>query len=414
MLEYYFKSQTRIRQLRCGPVAPYLDGLAARLYQQGYGYNHAHNILGLAGDFSRYLSLTGIDDVLKITEDIARRFSVEFASHNDYERTGNMLTHLTNHMHDIGALPAKEQKHSDDDPYVDIISRYESYLSDVQGILTKTKQHTRFARRFLDFHVTRWNSLDLGYVDGSQVLDYISDWADYRQSRNWAHSLTGCTRSFLQFLRWEGILKQDIQYVIPSIFRYHLDTVPRHLPWHQVRALVDSIETLSPQGMREKAIVLLLATLGLRCKDVRDIQLDHIAWRKGELHLPKTKSMRARVLPLTQEVGDALADYIVNGRPSSDSQFVFLTHNAPIAPMSSVGISSIVSRNIKRLGISAPHKGAHTLRHSLAAKMVNEATPIKDIADMLGHVSIDTTAIYAKVDTTHLAQVALPFPGGAK
>ncbi|MEN6358300.1 MAG: tyrosine-type recombinase/integrase [Armatimonadota bacterium] len=414
MLEYYFKSPIRIRQLRCGPIAPYLDGLAARLHQRGYCYGQAHTILGLAGDFSRYLSLIGIGDVHKITEDLAHRFSGDFASHGDYEKTGNMLTHLLNHLRDEGIVPVLEQESSADDPFTDIISRYEDYLANVRGVVVKTRIYSRSARRFLDFHLRRHGCLDLRKVDGPQILDYIAYWANVSQSRTWGQMLTTCTRSFLRFLRWESIVEQDLDRVVPSIFRYRLDTIPKHLPWQQVRALIDGMETLSPRGRRDKAILLLLATLGLRCMDVRDLQLDNIIWRKSEIHLPKTKSMRARVLPLTQEVGDALTDYVIHGRPAHNSRYVFLTHNAPIVPISCEAVTAIVSRNIKRAGIPAPHYGAHMLRHSLAAKMVNESRPIKEIADMLGHVSIDTTAIYAKVDTTHLATVALPFPGGAR
>jgi len=268
-----------------------------------------------------------------------------------------------------------------------------------------------YAVRFVQHcHAQHAGPTGLQQLDGAAVVNYIAAWADYTPSRNWGRTLCTCTRSFLRFLRWDGVITQDLAAVVPPICRYQLSTVPKHLAWEQVREVIDSVNTLSPVGMRDKAILLLVATLGLRNRDVRDLCFAHIDWRKGEFHLPKTKSQRARVLPITQEVGDAVADYVLHGRPAVDVPQVFLGHNAPIAPLSEGGLSAIVRRHLKRLGIVAPHFGTHLLRHSLATKLVNEATPIKDIADMLGHVSMDTTAIYTKVDTVHLAEVALPFP----
>ena len=126
--------------------------------------------------------------------------------------------------------------------------------------------------------------------------------------------------------------------------------------------------------------------------------------------------MRARVLPLSQELGEVIVDYITCGRPNHPAQFIFIRHKAPAGPFtSSTAITNIVQRYVTRLGIPtwAGHRGSHLLRHSLATKMINSGSSLKDVADMLGHLHIDTTAIYAKVDTVHLVDVALPLPGGA-
>jgi site-specific recombinase XerD len=175
------------------------------------------------------------------------------------------------------------------------------------------------------------------------------------------------------------------------------------------------VDTSHPVGLRDKAILLLLATLGLRGHEVRALELRDIAWRAGEIRLPRTKTRRERLLPLLHEVGAALADYLLHGRPSLAVPQVFLRHLAPPGPLTSASsIAWIVRRNLHRAGIAVTRGGAHMLRHSLASKMVNAGVPIESVADVLGHASIDTTAIYTKVDTTTLAAVALPFPGGAR
>ena len=129
--------------------------------------------------------------------------------------------------------------------------------------------------------------------------------------------------------------------------------------------------------------------------------------------MKKTKTRRERVLPLPGAVGAAIADYLLRGRPRISFPQVFLRHKAPLGPLTSThGIGNIIGKHLLRAGIPSSCRGAHLLRHSLATRMVNQAVPIKQIADMLGHTSIDTTAIYTKVDTTNLKAVALPFPGG--
>jgi site-specific recombinase XerD len=222
------------------------------------------------------------------------------------------------------------------------------------------------------------------------------------------------SRGFLRFLHAEGLLAQDLARVVPRTTRRRLDQLPRHLPWEQVEQLIASVDLTHPSGRRDRAVLLLIATLGLRNKEVRCLTFKDVRWREGAIHLPWTKAARARILPLPKEVGEALADYVLHERPALAVPELFLRHKAPPGPLTTSGaVAGIVRRQLARAGITSAHRGAHLLRHSLATRLVNVGVPIKEIADVLGHVSINTTAIYTKVDTTHLAAVALPFPEGA-
>ncbi len=143
-----------------------------------------------------------------------------------------------------------------------------------------------------------------------------------------------------------------------------------------------------------------------------ELELGDIHWRASEIRLAETKNRRERALPLPQEVGAAIAEYLLHGRPQIEVPQVFMRHRAPQGPITtSGGIVGIMRKHLLRAGIDAPSHGAHLLRHSLATRLVNEGVPIKQIADVLGHASIDTTAIYTKVDVRSLSSVALPFPG---
>jgi site-specific recombinase XerD len=266
----------------------------------------------------------------------------------------------------------------------------------------------------LEWYAKRHGKRELALISGVDVLDFILGSADLHPSGAWRRNLCSLTRSFLRYLRWEGLIDLDLDRAVPTVPHWRLQSIPRHLPWDQVRALIDSVDTSTPWGLRDKAILLCAATLGLRNQEVRTLRLSDIRWQAGEIRLHETKSRREIALPLLPEVGAAVAEYVQHGRGCLSLPQVFLTHRAPRGAItSSSGVAYIVRKHLERAGIPAPGYGAHVLRHSLATRMVNQGVPIKEIADLLGHASIDTTAIYTKVDTEGLGAVALPFPDSA-
>jgi site-specific recombinase XerD len=191
--------------------------------------------------------------------------------------------------------------------------------------------------------------------------------------------------------------------------------VPPRLAWEDVRRVIDAIDVTAPSGIRDRALLLLLATTGLRNKELRSLELQDIRWRAAEVLVRRTKARRDRIVPLLQEAGAALAEYVLHARPRINSQRVFLSYVPPVGPFRSSGaISRIVRSRLERSGIEVSRiAGAHLVRHSLATQLVRQRRPINEVADLLGHRSIDTTAIYVKVALPQLADVALPFPGGA-
>jgi integrase len=168
-------------------------------------------------------------------------------------------------------------------------------------------------------------------------------------------------------------------------------------------------------GLRNHAILLLLARLGLRAQEVVQLQLEDIAWAEGRLVIRATKSHRVRQLPLAHDVGNALATYLQHGRPVSTSRAMFLHHRAPFGPFqSSSTIAKIVRLALQQAELHTRASGAHALRHTAASRMVRQGVSFKTVADILGHQSLQTTTIYAKLDLPGLAAVALPWPGGAR
>ena len=168
-------------------------------------------------------------------------------------------------------------------------------------------------------------------------------------------------------------------------------------------------------SLRERAVITLLAHLGLRAGEVIRLKLDDIDWLEGRLIIRSGKNHRERSLPLSQEVGDALVSYLRHARPATLHRELFLRWRPPFNPLrSSVTITTLVAKALKRAGVSVQRPGAHVLRHTLATQMACQGAAFKEIADILGHLSLASTGVYAKLDLEALSKVAMPWSGGAQ
>lgn len=415
MLEVFFESPSRLRQLRRGPLGPYMDRFAAWLRQEGYTRTSGHYILSLAGKLSLFARAVGVTEASHIDPEFVERFlRDELIDADAIARAKNPMWHVLEHLRREGLIPAVPPTPERADPYADLLGAYDRQLRDVRGLQASTREgYLREARKLLVWYEEHRAGRALSDLSREDVLSFVASALEGRLSPKSHQRVCSATRIFLRHLGGDGIVALDLDRVVPRSRRWRQSSVPRHLPWQKVRALVDSVDTTHPLGMRDKAILLLLAVLGLRSSEILSLELRHLAWRSGEIRIPRTKSCMERVLPMPQEVGAALADYVLHGRPPIDVQQVFLRHKAPMGPLTShPAVGAIVRFHLRRVGIDAPSRGPHMLRHSMATRMVNTGTPIKIIADMLGHKSIDTTAIYSKVDIVRLALAAMPFPAG--
>ena len=226
-----------------------------------------------------------------------------------------------------------------------------------------------------------------------------------------ARAMTAALRAYLRFLVARGACQPWLDQAVPTIPQWRLSTMPRYLPKADIERLIASCDLTKPHGVRDRAILLLVARLGLRAGDIADMRLDDIAWAHGTLRV-RGKSRQETDLPLPQDAGDALHDYLERIRPAVDDELVFLRSVAPFRPLNHRStVSSIVRSAIRRAGIpDPPSSGAHLLRHSAATSMLREGATLEAIGAVLRHSSPDTTAHYAKVDLAMLRQVVQPWP----
>lgn len=219
-------------------------------------------------------------------------------------------------------------------------------------------------------------------------------------------------RSFFGFLRQRGDITSDLAGAIPTVANWRLTGLPLSLAPEQVEALLASCDQHTAIGQRDYAILLLLARLGLRAGEVVALTLDDIDWDTGTLTV-RGKGGRQERLPLPQDVGEAMTNYLRQNRPHCALRRVFIRLHAPHCGFSSSSaIDDVVRRALVRTGLNPDHKGAHLLRHSLATRLLGSGASLEEIGQLLRHANPQTTEIYAKVDLRALRALAQPWPGG--
>jgi integrase len=187
--------------------------------------------------------------------------------------------------------------------------------------------------------------------------------------------------------------------------------LPKGLTPDEVQRVLSLCDSKTDIAVRDRAVLLLLARLGLRAGEAAALEMDHLRWSQGEILVVAGKSGRDRVLPLPEEVGTALVSHLKH-RQRSDDRHVFLTAMPPYRPLAARTVSALAGRYLCLARLPNGHRGAHVLRHTVATQMVQRGASFKQVADVLGHASLQTTTIYAKLDLKSLARLAPPWPGG--
>ena len=294
-----------------------------------------------------------------------------------------------------------------------LVTSYDEYLRRVQGLADETRRrYLPFAARFLTWQFA--GPPDWSRLDGESVAGFLRREAARLKTPGHRAPISAI-RSLLRFLVFKGFIPAGLEGAVPRWRQYRHASLPVHLSKTQVTLTLDTCRSDGAQGLRDRAILLLLSRLALRAKEVISLRFEDIDWIEGTVKIRSRKSLCERRLPLTEDVGKALAKYLRGGRPKSPSRFVFLQCVTPHHPFGTSGaISYIVRQAFTRAGLKLPRMGAHVFRHTAATQMICGGASFKEVADILGHKSIDTTGIYAKLDIKSLASVVLPWPGGLK
>ncbi|HTO01524.1 MAG TPA: tyrosine-type recombinase/integrase, partial [Microthrixaceae bacterium] len=226
-------------------------------------------------------------------------------------------------------------------------------------------------------------------------------------TRKTAQMTAGALRSFLRLLHAQQIVEVRLADAVPAVAHRRLSGPPQVLKSAQVDALLGACDRSGAVGRRDFAVITVLARLGLRCAEVTALGLDDVDWQAGIVTV-HGKGNRIDRLPLPVDVGQAIVNYLRDGRPRTPSRAVFVRAVAPFTIMSRSGVSCVVARAANRAGLGTIH--AHRLRHTAASRTLNAGASLEEVAHLVRHASPATTTIYAKTDQTKLEALARPWP----
>jgi site-specific recombinase XerD len=318
---------------------------------------------------------------------------------------------LLRYLRELGCIPTPPET-IDDTPLGRVERDFERFLRSERGLKPVTLVgYLRTVRRFLRERFGR-EQPRFDELRPQDVHRFIVQRARCVR-RSYAKLMVTALRSFLRFLQQRGAISADLAAAVPSVANWRLSHLPQALAPEQVERLLACCDRSTPIGQRDYAILLLLARLGLRAGEVVAMSLEDLDWEAGEF-VVRGKGNRLERLPLPQEVGAALVQYLRHVRPPCSTRRVFIRMNAPRCGFAdAAAICDVVRRALARAGLEPEFKGAHLLRHSLATNLLRRGASLDEIGQLLRHCHPETTQIYAKVDLAALRGIALPWPGGA-
>jgi integrase/recombinase XerD len=404
----------RTGQVKTAASEKILDNLCSFLENRGYAAATIRAYLRAIKHFHLWLHAQGKRVSTVCTQDVKVFLSHHLAVcqcpgrfRKDVHGTRAALHHLLAVDHKADAKPPSVGKFT---PIERELNGFITYLKSTCGLSDNTcLSRRRYAGGFLS-QMFKKGKITLRTLEPRKVVAWIA-----RRSRacrpGTAGVIANCVRSYLRFCHFRGFIDERLLHAVPSVPHWRLAEIPRHLNDEEWLRFHDSFDTSAPVGRRDYAMALGMVEMGLRASEVSGLQLKDIDWRRSLLRVRDAKNLRERVLPLPYGPGRAIACYLRHGRPCTTEGAVFVRHRVPHgAPLTPELVRGAMRRAYARAGFPTHWSGTHLLRHTAATRMHQHGTSLKEIADVLGHRSIDTSAIYTKVNLPALRAVALPWP----
>ena len=394
-----------------GPLGPFAVGFWVELRERGYEWTAVHARMRLVAELSAWIGARGIEP-RQVTVSVVAEF-LEAARVADSGKpwcSPTSESQLVVYLRDVGVVAAPEPSVVTD-PVELLVGEFVEYLARERGLVPGTRyvhEYKRVARLFLSGRFAP-DGGGLDRLTAGEVTAFVLAECRRRSYRMcWA--LVSSLRGLLRFLFLEGLTSVDLRGAVPGVARWRAQSLPRALSAEHVARILASCDRTSAVGRRDFAILMMLSRLGLRAGEVANLRLSDIDWRAGELII-RGKGDRFERMPLPADVGEAVVDYLRDGRPARPDPHLFLRSRAPFTPLTggAGAIGQLVHSAYVRAGLAPA--GAHALPHTVATGALRAGAPLEEIASLLRHRRHATTVIYAKVDWERLRELARPWPG---
>jgi integrase/recombinase XerD len=398
----------RVRALRSGSHGSLLEGLSRELVHSRYANLTARRHLRSAEHYISWANKEGMRLAQwdsRTLEGFGRHLRQRRCSYG-HAAPENQLTGASIFLEHLRATGVIQTPVADSTVGPALLVSFRRWMREERGTLDISLRNYDIPICRLLKHIGE----DLKRLDAVAVRRCFLKYCDGKGHETIRHAATAL-RMFLRFLIADGRCPAGLELAIPVVPHWRLSSLPRYLQRDEVERIVSSCDTRVPVGRRDRAILLLLARLGLRAGDIVQMCLSDIDWKDAWVQVCG-KGRRQTRLPLTREVGDAIVRYLQDGRPPTDDDRLFVCCRAPFRPFAShAAVSVIVTSAMSRAGVTPQTRGAaHLLRHSVATSLLREGVSLQDIATLLRHRSVQTTQIYAKVDVVALSQVVQAWP----
>jgi site-specific recombinase XerD len=400
------------------PLECLIEDALHHLQGLGYSSTYLRSCRGVWRTFAGFAAQEANDDILSehlVTQFLrSRGLSAElaYADLSSRQRVSRAAMRILTefHLHGCYQRPHRTQQHVTLPPrFHGVLEPYDAFCREYRRCQPSTRRirqrHLTQFLHFLDAHgVPTCAAIEPQHLSGfvrSQI---------HLQPKTLA-TIVSDLRSFLRFLCMENLIEEDLSPHVPKVRIPRDARIPSVWRPQEVEALLAAVDRSSPKGKRDYAILLLACRLGLRVSDIRTLRLEQLRWDESRLDLVQTKTGEPLSLPLTEEVGQALIDYLQHGRPVTPYREVFLRLHAPLEPLgNTTNLHYLITFYRRRAGIALPagrRQGLHSLRHSMATRLLEAETPVEVISAVLGHRSLESTQIYLKVDVESLRSAAL-------
>ena len=407
-----FLSSHYIQSARFGALSPHVKPYITLVQNKGYKPTTILGQLLLIARLNHWL-LRMDYDLGRLNERVLERFRKCEQKKRRTSANGGRVTlqRLLGVLRDAKVAAPAERSSVPRTAVQCLTERYRRHLLDDQGLAESTVvNYTWHVQKFLSEQFGA-GAVNLISLQAQDAITFIRHTARDHSTRH-AQLLVAALRSFFRFLHYQGEIETDLAPALPKVANWALSSLPKYISAGAVQRVLDECDRQTAVGRRNYAVLLLLARLGMRGCEVLRLNLEDIDWHNARIIIRASKGAGWTQLPLTAEVGEAIARYLRHDRPRCDCRRVFLRARAPYVSLShTAAITSLVRRALKKAGIESARKGGHLFRHSLATDI---GASLNEIGELLRHRSPNSTAVYAKVELTALRPLALSWPGVAQ
>ncbi len=411
MFEKYFVKPATIDRLRASWIGPEIERYVGWLAGRGYGTKSIWRRVPIVASFGEFARERGARVLGDLPAHVEAFVAERVRSHG--ARTGSdrpMAKEVRGPVEQMlsvvvaGFEPSGRPHHAQ--PFAGAVPGFFDYLVEERGLRPASVVCYRHHLDRFEAYLAR---VGAGVRELSPVLlsAFITERAGAGLAKTTVREGCGVLRVFLRYAHREGVLCRDLSGTVEWPQAYRLATIPRSISWADVERVLVGVDRRTPCGKRDYAILLLLVVYGLRGREVAALTLDDIDWRRERLAVPERKAGHSTAFPLSPPVGQAIVDYLRDGRPDTTDRHVFFRAVAPRRPLGAAAVSACARSYLLKAGIDVPRPGSHTLRHTCVQRLVDAEFSLKEIGDFAGHRSAASTEIYAKVAVEPLREVAL-------